>query len=353
MNVPVLELKNVQLRRGTREILRGVTFDASPGEIVVVMGTSGSGKTTILRAIAGLDRHDSGSINIEGGRAGMVFQFHCLFEHLSAIDNICLAPVHAHGVRKDEAMRRAHELLAAFGVDHRATALPRELSGGEAQRVAIARALAVDPRVLLLDNELWPESPYRAVLRAISRDEHVPLVDSLQLIADARTQLERGMESRFHLEPASAPAPAAAPAATSGDVTVVFRVYEGSYPASRQLSIVGNQPAVGNFSPNTVAMHDDGKDGDEHAADHVWTYRATLAAGTRVRYVYTNSGGQGRWEGLDLPHVREVQVKAPANGGPMYLPVESFGKIYMQADNWHTDASGYDLIAHAVVDALK
>ena len=161
MNVPVLELKNVQLRRGTREILRGVTFDASPGEIVVVMGTSGSGKTTILRAIAGLDRHDSGSIDIEGGRAGMVFQFHCLFEHLSAIDNVCLAPVHAHGVRKDEAMRRAHELLTAFGVDHRATALPRELSGGEAQRVAIARALAVDPRVLLLDEPTASLDPDR------------------------------------------------------------------------------------------------------------------------------------------------------------------------------------------------
>jgi ABC-type polar amino acid transport system ATPase subunit len=105
----------------------------------------------MLRAIAGLDRHDSGTIAVEGGRAGMVFQFHCLFEHLSVIDNICLAPVHAHGVRKDDARLRAHALLTAFGVDHRAPALPRELSGGEAQRVAIARALAVDPHVLLLD----------------------------------------------------------------------------------------------------------------------------------------------------------------------------------------------------------
>jgi ABC-type polar amino acid transport system ATPase subunit len=81
----------------------------------------------------------------------MVFQFHCLFEHLSALDNICLAPVHAHGIARSSAAARAHELLASFGVDHRATALPRELSGGEAQRVAIARALAVDPPVLLLD----------------------------------------------------------------------------------------------------------------------------------------------------------------------------------------------------------
>ncbi len=148
---PALTVRGLRLRRAAREILRGVTFDADRGEIVVVMGSSGSGKTTVLRTIAGLERADSGEIAIDGGRAGMVFQFHCLFEHLSAIDNICLAPVHAHGIARSAAVGRAHELLASFGVDHRANALPRELSGGEAQRVAIARALAVDPRVLLLD----------------------------------------------------------------------------------------------------------------------------------------------------------------------------------------------------------
>jgi len=159
--LPVLDVRDVRLRRGAREILRGVTFTATSGEIVGIMGSSGSGKTTILRAIAGLDRYDSGHIAIDGGRAGMVFQFHCLFEHLTAIDNICLAPVHAHGARKDDAVRRGHELLTAFGVDHRAGALPRELSGGEAQRVAIARALAVDPHVLLLDEPTASLDPDR------------------------------------------------------------------------------------------------------------------------------------------------------------------------------------------------
>ncbi len=159
--VATLAVQDLRLRRGAREILRGVTFGAGQGEIVVIMGPSGSGKTTILRAIAGLDRYDSGRIVMEGGRAGMVFQFHCLFEHLSALENVCLAPVHAHGVRKDDAIRRAHELLTAFGVDHRASALPRELSGGEAQRVAIARALAVDPQVLLLDEPTASLDPGR------------------------------------------------------------------------------------------------------------------------------------------------------------------------------------------------
>jgi ABC-type polar amino acid transport system ATPase subunit len=108
----------------------------------------------------------------------MVFQFHCLFEHLSALDNICLAPVHAYGVTAQDAERRAHELLRAFGVDHRAAALPRNLSGGEAQRVAIARALAVDPPVLLMDEPTASLDPERrAELGELMR----------RLIAEGRT----------------------------------------------------------------------------------------------------------------------------------------------------------------------
>jgi polar amino acid transport system ATP-binding protein len=161
MSSPALRLVDVHLRRGTREILRGTSFDARPGELVAIAGPSGAGKTTILRVIAGLEPPESGEIVVNGGRIGMVFQFHALFEHLSALDNVSLAPVHAYGVRRQDAQQQARDLLRSLGVAHRAEAMPRQLSGGEAQRVAIARALAVDPQVLLLDEPTASLDPDR------------------------------------------------------------------------------------------------------------------------------------------------------------------------------------------------
>jgi ABC-type polar amino acid transport system ATPase subunit len=158
MSAP-LRVRGLCLARGSRAILAGVDLDAGPGEIVALMGLSGSGKTTILRVLAGLEQADSGEIAVP--RAGMVFQFHFLFEHLTALDNICLAPVHAQRVARADAEGRARDLLEQLGVGHRANALPRELSGGEAQRVAIARALAVDPALLLLDEPTASLDPAR------------------------------------------------------------------------------------------------------------------------------------------------------------------------------------------------
>ncbi len=181
MSDALLRLQDVRLVRGTRRILDGVTFGVARGELVAIMGPSGSGKTTILRTIAGLEPFEGGGIVVDdvtlasGGpagadtlralrrRVGMVFQFHHLFEHLSAMDNVCLAPVHAFGIARLDAERRAPELFATFGVEHRAEALPRHLSGGEAQRVAIARALAVNPPVLLMDEPTASLDPARRV----------------------------------------------------------------------------------------------------------------------------------------------------------------------------------------------
>ena len=156
----VLTVSDLVLRRGSRTILDGISLSVARGELVAVMGPSGAGKTTVLRAIAGLEAIHGGRIDV-GGRVGMVFQFHHLFEHLTAIQNICLAPVHAHGVSRTTATTRAHELLEALGISHRAHAFPRQLSGGEAQRVAIARALAVEPPVLLMDEPTASLDPAR------------------------------------------------------------------------------------------------------------------------------------------------------------------------------------------------
>jgi ABC-type polar amino acid transport system ATPase subunit len=181
VGMSVLQVQGLRLARGRRAVLREVGLAAARRELVAIMGPSGSGKTTILRAIAGLETFQAGRIivgdvTIDGGapagrdvlrrlrrQVGMVFQFHCLFEHLRAIDNVCLAPVHAHGVPAADAERRGLELLTSFGVEHRARAYPRELSGGEAQRVAIARALAVDPPLLLLDEPTASLDPARRV----------------------------------------------------------------------------------------------------------------------------------------------------------------------------------------------
>jgi len=172
--------------RGGRVLASNVNLETKPGDLMALRGPSGSGKTTILRAIAALDPFERGAIEVgdirlEAGRTpdrttlhrlrrnvGLVFQFHCLFEHMSALQNVCLAPIHVYGVSHQRAEQSARVLLKQLGVDSRADAWPRELSGGEAQRVAIARALAVDPPVLLMDEPMASlDSSRRAELGAL------------------------------------------------------------------------------------------------------------------------------------------------------------------------------------------
>ena len=135
-------------------------------------------------------------------------------------------------------------------------------------------------------------------------------------------------------------------------MTVVFRVSPGRYAVPSALSIAGSDPQLGDYAPNTVAMHDDGADGDERAGDGVWSFRASFAPGTRVFYVYTNSGTRGQWDGLDVPAVRELVVPSSPAGRPVYLPIDTFGKIDLRTDNWHTNEAGYELIANAVASRV-
>jgi ABC-type polar amino acid transport system ATPase subunit len=174
-----LAVRDLRVERGGRAVVQSVSFDAQPGELLALMGASGSGKTSVLRAIAGLEpvaagTIETGAVHLAPGplprgaalralhaRVGMVFQFHNLFAHLTAVHNVWLAPVHVRGEARDAAERTAHRLLEELGVGGRAGARPHELSGGEAQRVAIARALAMDPPVLLLDEPTASLDPER------------------------------------------------------------------------------------------------------------------------------------------------------------------------------------------------
>lgn len=174
----VLSVADLRLRRAARDVLCGVTFDAPRGAVVALMGLSGSGKTTVLRAVAGLECFDAGTVHVKDAalaagpsqpaalralrqHVGMVFQSHYLFEHLTALENVYLAPVHVQRRPRHDAVAHAQRLLDDLGVGGRAGALPRELSGGEAQRVAIARALAIDPPLLLLDEPTASLDPAR------------------------------------------------------------------------------------------------------------------------------------------------------------------------------------------------
>jgi ABC-type polar amino acid transport system ATPase subunit len=202
MNAPViLDVKGLKLRRGARDVLRSITLQVKRGELVALMGLSGEGKTTILRAIAALEPFDGGSIVVGHtqlapchwhprptvralrDQVGMVFQHHCLFEHLSAAQNVWLAPVHVRRQAPAEAAAHARTLLEDLGVAHRADALPREISGGEAQRVAIARALAMDPALLLMDEPTASLDPPRRrdlgeTLRALTTSGRALLITS-------------------------------------------------------------------------------------------------------------------------------------------------------------------------------
>ena len=175
----ILRIESLRLNRGTRQVLRGVNITVQRGEMLALMGLSGGGKTTILRSVAALETFNDGSITVDGvtlrpgplpqrstmrelrKRVGMVFQLHYLFEHLTAMQNVTLAPLNVAHVAHDKADARALELLESLGVAHRKNAYPRELSGGEAQRVAIARAMAMDPPLLLMDEPTASLDPAR------------------------------------------------------------------------------------------------------------------------------------------------------------------------------------------------
>lgn len=161
----MIEVKNLTKKYGEHTVLNGITESIHKGEKVVIIGPSGSGKSTFLRCLNLLEKPTSGEIWFEGKditdkktninevrqKMGMVFQQFNLFPHLTVKENIMLAPVKLKLMAKEEAEKKAVDLLERVGLPDKADAYPKKLSGGQKQRIAIARSLAVNPDVLLFD----------------------------------------------------------------------------------------------------------------------------------------------------------------------------------------------------------
>ncbi len=172
---PVVRIIDLHKNFGSVEVLKGVNLEVQRGEVMVILGRSGSGKSTMLRCINHLEQPTAGTVivdgevmghRISGGRlhelkpsavarqrakTGMVFQSYHLFPHMTVMENVIEAPRKVKGVAKDEAIRLAQAALKDVGMAHKADAYPSTLSGGQQQRVAIARALVMNPTVMLFD----------------------------------------------------------------------------------------------------------------------------------------------------------------------------------------------------------
>ena len=161
----IILLENVHKSFGALKVLDGVSFSVNKGEVFAIIGRSGSGKSTALRCIDRLERIDQGRIRVAGHEVsdpgldlrqlrrdvGIVFQSYNLFPHLTAAENIALAPRHSKGKTRAEAKELTARVLAQVGLSDKAGSYPEQLSGGQQQRVAIARSLAMEPQVMLFD----------------------------------------------------------------------------------------------------------------------------------------------------------------------------------------------------------
>ena len=161
----LLKIQDLHKSFGDHEVLKGINLEIKKGEVVVIIGASGSGKSTFLRTLNLLEVPSSGKIIFEGSelcvqksdvnkhrqKLGMVFQHFNLFEHLSVLENLCIAPIKLLKKSKEQAKKEAMELLNQVGLADKISAYPSSLSGGQKQRIAIVRALAMSPDVMLFD----------------------------------------------------------------------------------------------------------------------------------------------------------------------------------------------------------
>lgn len=212
----MLKVENVKKAFGAATVLDGINLTVSPGEVVSILGSSGSGKSTLIRCINGLEKLNAGRITIDDfdvakpkelsearKRSATVFQLFNLYPHMTALQNIALAPVEVLRRPRPEVEADARALLASVGLEDRANAYPAHLSGGQRQRVGICRALAMKPRYLLLDevtSALDPEmtAEVLAILAKLARQGTTMLfvtheVDFARQISNRIVFLDKGV----------------------------------------------------------------------------------------------------------------------------------------------------------------
>jgi len=206
----IILLEDVHKWFGKLHVLRGINLRVRAGEVVVIAGPSGSGKSTMIRCINRLESHQRGRIvvddieltddtrNIDAVRSevGMVFQSFNLFPHLTALQNVSLAPVKVRKWPKERAERIAMELLERVGIPEKAGSYPGQLSGGQQQRVAIARALAMQPKIMLFDeptSALDPEMIQEVldVMRGLAREAGMTMLVVTHEMGFAREVADR------------------------------------------------------------------------------------------------------------------------------------------------------------------
>jgi ABC-type polar amino acid transport system ATPase subunit len=210
MPAPILAIDGLVKRFGPRTILDGISMRVQPGEIICLVGPSGTGKSTLLLCVNGLEDIQAGSITFDGlvvqahakaiievrKRVGMIFQQFNLYPHLTALQNVMLAPTVVHREDKPVVEARARALLDRMRLSHRIGAYPAQLSGGEQQRVAIARALATNPHMLMFDeptSALDPETvgEVLAAMRDLAQEGRTMLVVTHEMgfAADVGTRM--------------------------------------------------------------------------------------------------------------------------------------------------------------------
>lgn len=216
----MLEIRNLRKAFGPLQVLKGIDLDANKGDVVAILGSSGSGKTTMLRCLNFLERADAGTMDFDGRRielhrathaeinalrrrTGFVFQNYNLFANKTALQNVTEGLIIARKMPRRTAEELAHAQLVKVGMDDRADYYPSQLSGGQQQRVAIARAMAADPEILCFDeptSALDPEltGEVLAVMRQLAREGRTMLVvthemDFARHVANRVVFMEQGV----------------------------------------------------------------------------------------------------------------------------------------------------------------